>query len=71
MPTVAEQEQLLTVYQVADILQQHPNTVRDLIKAGELPASRIGKREYRIARSDLQTFLDRRRTSRKDDQERD
>jgi excisionase family DNA binding protein len=44
--------------QVADLFGLHVRTVRGYIRAGRLPAVRIGK-QYRIAHSDLATFTGR------------
>jgi excisionase family DNA binding protein len=48
---------LLTVAEVADVLRVSNMTVYRLIKAGELPALRVGK-NYRIRETDLTRFLD-------------
>ena len=47
---------LLTVVEVAEVLRVSNMTVYRLIKAGELPALRVGK-NYRIRESELETFL--------------
>ncbi|MCI4066618.1 helix-turn-helix domain-containing protein [Micromonospora sp. R77] len=47
-----------SVEQVAELLSLHPRTVRGYIRAGRLPAVRIGK-QYRIARADLDAFTGR------------
>ena len=57
-------ERLLTVNDVAAILNQHFQTVLTLIKKGALPAMRIG-REYRVSRKDLTAFLELRRVAAK------
>ena len=44
-----------TIYEVADLLQFHHNTVRKMIKSGELPAVKVGK-EWRIRKVDLDQF---------------
>ena len=56
--------QLLTVYDVAEVLGIHHATVRRHMKSGELPAPiRIGSRLY-LTRQDLDNFLEsKRRTS--------
>jgi excisionase family DNA binding protein len=47
---------LLTVAEVADVLRVSNMTVYRLIKAGQLPALRVGK-NYRIRSQDLDEFL--------------
>ena len=51
------QEQILTVEQVAQILQIHPFTVLKFIKQGKLVAAKLG-RVYRIRSQDLDGFLE-------------
>ncbi|MFP4148939.1 MAG: helix-turn-helix domain-containing protein [Nitriliruptoraceae bacterium] len=48
---------LLTVGEVADLLRVSNMTVYRLIKAGDLPALRVG-RNYRIREMDLTAFLE-------------
>ena len=60
MPGVPE---LLTVKQVAEILQVHEQTVWRYLRNGSLPAVRLGRRVVRVARSDLETFIASGRTS--------
>lgn len=47
----------LSVDQAAAVLGVHPNTIRNVIKAGELAARKVG-REWRIAKADLQRYLE-------------
>ncbi len=47
---------LLTVAEVAEVLRVSNMTVYRLIKAGDMPALRVGK-NYRIREADLTTFL--------------
>ena len=47
---------LLTVAEVSAVLRVSNMTVYRLIKAGELPALRVGK-NYRIRESELEAFL--------------
>lgn len=61
---MSDDEKLLTVAQVADQLQVHPETVRVWIRSGELEAMDIGG-EYRISRADLNDFIQRRKTGKK------
>jgi excisionase family DNA binding protein len=61
---MSDDEKLLTVAQVAEQLQVHPETVRVWIRTGELDAMDIGG-EYRISRADLNDFIQRRKTGKK------
>lgn len=47
---------LLTIGRTAEVLAVSPRTVRRLIEAGDLTATRVG-RQVRIHPADLQTFL--------------
>jgi excisionase family DNA binding protein len=47
---------LLTVAEVAQVLRVSNMTVYRLIKAGEMPALRVGK-NYRIRESELEAFI--------------
>ncbi len=54
-----DDERLLTVKQVADLLQVHPVTVQRWLRAGQLsgirlPADKLG---WRVRRSELERFL--------------
>jgi excisionase family DNA binding protein len=49
--------EFLTVDEVAALLKLNPQTVRNMIDRGELPAVRVGSRRVRIQRSDLDEFL--------------
>ncbi len=48
---------LMTVAEVAEVLRVSNMTVYRLIKAGELPALRVGK-NYRIREGDLEAYLE-------------
>jgi excisionase family DNA binding protein len=50
----------LTTEEVLTYLNVTPRTIYRLIRAGELPAIRVG-RQWRFRRSDLDAFLDRQR----------
>ena len=54
---MAEQQDqdLLSVFDIAKRLKLHVKTVRNYVREGRLKAVRIGK-QYRIARSDLEAF---------------
>jgi len=49
MPT-----EFLTVREVAERLKLNPQTVRRWIRAGLLPASRIGRRQWRVRAQDVE-----------------
>lgn len=51
---------MLTVKQVADYMQVNIRTVQEWVNAGELARVMIGKREYRIRRSELMRFIEAR-----------
>jgi excisionase family DNA binding protein len=53
----AFEESFLTVAEVAEMLKLNPQTVRNWIDQGSLPALRVGRR-VRIKRSDLERMLD-------------
>jgi excisionase family DNA binding protein len=50
-------EDFLTVYDIADLLRVNPQTVRNWISRGELPAIRVGSRRVRVRRADFDAFL--------------
>ena len=50
-------DELLTVAEVAQTLRLNPQTVRNMIDRGEIPAIRVGSRRVRVERSDLDAFL--------------
>jgi excisionase family DNA binding protein len=54
--------ELLVVHEVAGLMRVSNMTVYRLIKAGELPAIRVGK-NFRIRRSDVGAYLDGRRAA--------
>lgn len=47
-------EQYLTVDEAAKLLRVHPETIRRMIRRGDLPFIRVGK-TYRIDSSDIRT----------------
>ena len=51
----------LTIEEVRGYLNVNPRTIYRLIRSGELPAVRIG-RQWRFRRSDLDDWVDRRRS---------
>src|SRR2546429_6826116 len=58
----ALEEPFLTVEQIAKTLQVSEDFIRNLIRTKQLPAYRVGKKEYRIRREDFEEFLKKRRT---------
>lgn len=54
-------DELLTIDEVADLLKVHRSHVFRLMKDGELPVVRRGRRYTRILRSDLMTFVQKHR----------
>ncbi|MGO4143452.1 helix-turn-helix domain-containing protein [Paenarthrobacter sp. YAF11_1] len=47
------QEHLLTVREAAEFLRVTPETVRRRVRAGDLPACRLGRGAIRIRRTDI------------------
>jgi excisionase family DNA binding protein len=55
---VSEENPLLNVDEVAQILRVAPETVRNEIKAGKIPSSKVGPRhQERVLKSDLAKYL--------------
>ena len=55
-------DEFLTVEQVAERLQMHPDTIRRYIRQKKLRAVRISPTNIRIRRSDLDKFIEERLT---------
>ena len=53
------EDRLLTVKEAAEILRVTEWTIYRLMKRGQLPFVKVGKRFTRIRRRDLEAFLDR------------
>jgi len=47
----------MTVEEAADVLRVHPNTIRSLIKAGDLPARKVGV-GWRISHKAVERWLE-------------
>lgn len=58
MENSASEETFLTVAEVAAVLKLNPQTIRNWIDQGSLPAFRVGRR-VRIRRSDFERVLER------------
>ncbi len=56
-----EKRQFLSLEEVAKLLNVNYQLVYRLVRAGELPAVRLG-RVYRVDRNDLDDFLERSKT---------
>jgi excisionase family DNA binding protein len=52
-------EEFLTVMEIAETLKLNPQTVRNWIDRGELPAVRVGSRRVRVRQTDFDAFLAR------------
>jgi excisionase family DNA binding protein len=55
-------DELLTIEQVAEKLQLHPDTIRRYIRERKLPSVRISATVVRIKQSDLDKFIQERYT---------
>jgi excisionase family DNA binding protein len=63
--------ELLTTADVARILQLSVKTVGEMIRNGELPAMRIGRRQWRVRRESLEEWMkeqEQSRSARNEDQ---
>lgn len=60
------ENEFLTVDEVAELLKLNQQTVRNMIDRAEMPAVRVGPRRIRIRRADLDAFLDRSATARRE-----
>lgn len=53
-------ERWLTVAQAAEVLQVHPETLREWLRTGRIPGTLLSRRAgYRIRASDLEAVLSR------------
>ena len=59
--TIKQQPELdakrITIQRAAELLEVHPNTIRNLIASGRLKAERIGARIVRVQERDVQALL--------------
>jgi excisionase family DNA binding protein len=49
--------EFLTVNEIAERLRLNPQTIRNWIDAGNLPAYRVGGRRVRVSREDFDAFV--------------
>ena len=61
------EDELLTIEQVAERLQLHPDTVRRYIREQKLGAIKLSNTNMRVRRSELDRFLKERETDRRPD----
>ncbi len=59
--------EMLTIEEVSRLLRVSERTVRRLIEKGELAAIEVSTRSYRIMRSDLNAYIERKRSGRHDE----
>ena len=52
-----QDDEILTAQEVAHIMKVSLKTVRTWVQEGKLATIPIGKKEYRISRSDLNAFI--------------
>jgi excisionase family DNA binding protein len=64
-----QEDEILTADEVAKIMKVNIRTVRQWVANGELTVIWIGKREYRISRSELNTFIRERQGRKTSDNE--
>jgi excisionase family DNA binding protein len=51
-------DELLTVDQAAERLQMHADTVRRLLREGQLPGRKVGARQWRISADALKAYVE-------------
>ena len=56
-------DDLLTIEQVAERLQLHPDTVRRYIREKKMKAVRLSATNLRVRRSELERFIEERETN--------
>jgi len=57
------EDELLTIEQVAERLQLHPDTIRRYVREKKLKAIQLSKTNLRVRRSELDRFLRERETN--------
>lgn len=60
-------DELLTIEQVAERLQVHPDTVRRYVREKKLSAIQLSKTNLRVRKSEFDRFLKERETDTKQD----
>jgi len=51
------ENEIFTIAQTAEYLQVSEKTVRRLIKFGQITASKVGERNWRIRKQDIEEYL--------------
>lgn len=54
---MSKMETLLTTKEVCEVLQCHPNSVRNWIHSGKLKCAAVVGRSYRFRRADIEAFM--------------
>jgi len=57
---VSDTPAVMTPQQVAEYLQVHIKTVYSWVNGGELKASKLGPRSFRVRKEDIESFLEER-----------
>jgi excisionase family DNA binding protein len=52
------EDELLTVEEAAVRVKMHPDTVRRLLREGQIPGVKFGKRQWRISAATLRAFTE-------------
>ena len=50
-------EDWLTIKEAAEILKLSEHTVRDQVRLGKIPATKLGHRTVRVRRADIESLL--------------
>jgi excisionase family DNA binding protein len=59
LDSASVEEAFLTVDEIAKALKLNPQTVRNWIDRGELPAVRVGSRRVRVRKADFDAFIEK------------
>jgi len=51
-------DELLTVEQAAERLQMHPDTVRRMLRGGQIPGRKVGLRQWRVSAAALAAYME-------------
>ncbi len=59
-------EEFYTLQEIATMLKMHIETVRELVRRKELTAYKVGRRDYRVKKTDFDKFMATRKTTEND-----